>query len=83
MSLYIKTDKIKRVLLIDGWHIIVDNSFYTDAYEFMSQGEEEYEIEVGGGQVKEISNTGAGWTEEGHEDFCPLPEIKAVAYRNK
>jgi hypothetical protein len=35
MSLAIDVSKISDVLLADGWHAVADNSFVTDAYEYV------------------------------------------------
>jgi len=35
MSLLLDVNKVKEVLLSDGWHLIADNSLDFDAYEFV------------------------------------------------
>jgi hypothetical protein len=35
MSLAIDIDAVTAVLLADGWHEVIDDSFYLDAYEFL------------------------------------------------
>lgn|SRR3990167_4886169 len=35
MSLAIEEGKIKRVLLADGWHSVIENTFILDAYEYV------------------------------------------------
>ena len=35
MSLAINIDKVNRVLLSDGWHDVLDESFVLDAYEYL------------------------------------------------
>ncbi|HEX9582219.1 MAG TPA: hypothetical protein VF970_14040 [Gemmatimonadales bacterium] len=38
MSLAIDVTKVRSVLLADGWHRIVENSFAVDAYEYLQAG---------------------------------------------
>jgi len=59
MSLAIDIEKINGVLLADRWHEVVNNSFDTDAYEFMQDGK----TLIGGGQIPGVSATGATWLE--------------------
>lgn len=35
MSLAINLDKVNRVLLSDGWHVVLNESFALDAYEYL------------------------------------------------
>ena len=35
MSLAIDIDEVSEVLLADGWHAVLDESFYVDAYEIL------------------------------------------------
>jgi hypothetical protein len=37
VSLAIDIDKVSALLLADGWHEVVDDSFYIDAYEYISK----------------------------------------------
>jgi len=55
MSLAINIDKVSRVLLSDGWHDVLDESFTLDAYEYLWFPNEDttsrdVEIVHGGGQ---------------------------------
>jgi len=34
MSLAIDVDEVEAVLLADGWHVVIDDTFDLDAYEF-------------------------------------------------
>lgn len=75
MSLSISVDKVKQVLLADGWHKVIDGSFDLDAYEFLWNDE----VLVGGGSVQGVPSTGAKWKEEdGSYIACPLTAILAV-----
>jgi hypothetical protein len=75
MSLRINVDKVKQVLLADGWHKVIDGSFDIDAYEFLWNDT----VLVGGGTVQGVPSTGAMWTEEdGSYIACPLTAILAV-----
>lgn len=77
MSLAIDVDSVTEVLLRDGWHKVIDDSFDTDAYEFLHEGR----LLVGGGSVAGISATGATWKERDDTWVaCPLPAILAVSY---
>jgi hypothetical protein len=35
MSLAIDVDRVREVLLADGWHVVVNESFDIDAYEYL------------------------------------------------
>jgi hypothetical protein len=39
MSLAIEIDKVTQVLLADGWHNVVNDSFEMDAYEYVDVGQ--------------------------------------------
>jgi hypothetical protein len=74
MSLAIDVDTVTHVLLADGWHPVLGDSFHTDAYEYVWQGEM---VAHGDGQT--VPHTGAGWTEtNGVDILCPLNAILAV-----
>ena len=76
MSLAIDTDNVARVLLIDGWHGVVDNSFTLDAYEYI-EGER---LTFGGGQSPLIPSAGAMWYgTDGRTYYCPLTSVLAVS----
>ena len=56
MSLAIDIDKVTNVLLADGWHEVVDDSFTLDAYEFVwdvaqPDGNPQTELYFGGHRV--------------------------------
>jgi hypothetical protein len=53
MSLAIDCDAVEAVLLVDGWHGVVNHSFAIVPYEFVWQGE----VVLGGGQVKGFQRT--------------------------
>ena len=38
MSLAIDVDKVEKVLLADGWHVVSNQSLTMDAYEFVWYG---------------------------------------------
>jgi len=85
MSLVINVDKVKRVLLADGWHKVDFNdkeksTFDLSAYEFIA--EREYNSPVMLHRVGEsgVCPTGASWLENGEQFFCPLTGILAVSY---
>lgn len=59
MSLWIDVDKVKEVLLSDGWHTVEKESFDTDSYE-LHHGEH---VVVAGGSVPGVPHTGATWLE--------------------
>jgi hypothetical protein len=54
MSLAIQVDKVKRVLLADGWHEVAEVSFDLDAYEYLHKDH----ILLGGGACDQIPHTG-------------------------
>jgi len=65
VSLKIDIDRVKSVLLVDGWHEVADGSFWVEEYEFDP---------VGGGQL-----TGAIWKEAtGTWIASPLTALLAV-----
>jgi hypothetical protein len=75
MSLAIEVDDVVEVLLQDGWHPVVDETFAIDAYEFR-HGDV---VRVSGGRIEGISSTGATWKEpNGVWVACPFPQIRAV-----
>ncbi len=49
MSLAIDIDEVVEVLLTDGWHKVLDNSFCMDSYEFV-WGKTSDRLVHGGGQ---------------------------------
>ena len=78
MSLAIDVDNVTAVLLQDGWHQVVENSFDSDAYEFFHEGHSL----IGGGRVEGVSATGATWKErDGSRVACPFPSVLAVKFK--
>jgi hypothetical protein len=78
MSLAIEVDDVVEVLLQDGWHPVVDETFEIDAYEFR-HGDV---VRVSGGSIEGVSSTGATWKEpSGVWVACPFPQIRAVKLR--
>jgi hypothetical protein len=87
MSLSINVNAVCSVLLRDGWHDAVDDSFLIDAYEYVS-GTESYstfQMHLGGGQDKSVSTTGFGMIEEvdGRRVTLSGPISSIVAVREK
>lgn len=85
MSLALEVDNVVEVLLRDGWHKVVEDSFEIDAYEFTHRddpGQRDADIRVGGGAVEGVSATGGTWKEPGGTWVaCPFPSILAVRYK--
>ena len=87
MSLAIDVDKVKGVLLSDGWYEVKDRSFVLDSYEYLWWPEgadgakiEEPDVVHGGGQSGVCAT---GFTFKGNEgDWIsgPLTAIEAVRY---
>ena len=74
MSLEIRIHQIESVLLADGWHTVMDQSFNTDSYEFI-EGDRTI---LGGGSVEGLPSTGATWKESGGKVLCcPLTSVLA------
>lgn len=74
MSLAIDVDNVTAVLLADGWHTVVDDSFNLDAYEYTWQGEALH----GGGQSG-VCATGYAFTDSDGDSLAgPLTAILAV-----
>jgi len=96
MSLAININRIKRILLADGWHKVIKDTFFIDSYEFVEEWIAEQEGKpyatnavFNGGQDKMITSTGACWTEDNisndadddeREMYCPLTSILAISY---
>lgn len=78
MSLAIPVDNVVSVMLEDGWHYVIENSFEIDIFEFMRGND----LRLGGGTVEGVSATGARWKEpDGFWVSCQVPQILAVKYR--
>lgn len=78
MSLAIDVDKVVSVLLADGWHEVLKESFELDSYEFTWSGSA-----VHGGGQSGVCATGFTFlvTEQGIKLAGPLTAILAVRYR--
>jgi hypothetical protein len=79
MSLAIDTDDVKEVLLADGWHKVIKQSFCIDAYEYLDgKGKDAFCVH-GGGQSGVCA---AGFTfSTGKAKIAgPLTAILAVRY---
>ena len=95
MSLAINIDKVRRVLLADGWHTVKDDSFAMDAYEFLWYPNEDTtimdaQIVHGGGQsgicatgftFKEISARDRAYVDSEIWISGPVTAIQAVETR--
>ena len=85
MSLAIDVDTVTAVLLADGWHDVIDDSFDVDAYEFeennLLEGEDPRLLH--GGEHSEISDSGfVCRTSQGM--ICgPLTSLLAVKVRTE
>ena len=88
MSLAINIDKVIRVLLSDGWHDVLEESFTLDAYEYLwypSDHETAMNAEiVHGGGKSGVCSTGFKFQGIGNADdgplwmYGPLTAIQAV-----
>jgi hypothetical protein len=80
MSIAIDVDLVTEVLLTDGWHTVVDRSFFLDSYEYLWRDiDEERMVLLGGGTERLIPSTGFTFTEDtGRRISCPLTAILAV-----
>jgi hypothetical protein len=79
MSFAIEVDDVVEVLLQDGWHPVVAETFEIDAYEFR-HGDV---VRVSGGSIEGVSSTGATWKEpSGVWVACPFPQVRAVKLRS-
>ena len=68
MGLAIDVEQVSNVLLADGWHGVVDQSFRLDAYEYLGQNAPGPSFTMG-----------ATWKEkDGAVIFCPMTAILAV-----
>jgi hypothetical protein len=78
MSLPIEVENVIGVLLKDGWHDVVDQSFEIDTYKYLRDGVPEIES----GQADEMPSIGATWKERGGSWVaCAFPAIVAVKYK--
>lgn len=86
MSLNINVDDVIEVLLADGWHKVLNDSFDIDAYEYSRPDEDErwgYRTLLGGGQYEGITAVGAIWEEENGFVCCPVTAILAIRRRKQ
>ncbi len=81
MSLALDVTKIVAVLLADGWHPTLRDSFKIDGYEFVADAE----IVLRGGQCERVSSLGFTFTEAGTDRAIeisgPLTSVLAVKSR--
>jgi hypothetical protein len=80
MSLAIEIDDVSAVLLADGWHIVADDSFTIDSYEFVdgkdSRGDR---VVVHGGGAEGICAVGFAFKRADETVICgPLTAVLAV-----
>lgn len=61
MSLAIDVNKVEEVLLADGWHRVVSDTFELDSYEYVSASGP---TQFAGGQEAAISGMGFTFTEQ-------------------
>ena len=81
MSLAIDIDSVTGVLLADGWHEVINDSFDLDAYEYMQGEGERRTMLFGGGHEKLIPATGFTFQSAGSEWITgPLTSILAVRF---
>lgn len=86
MSLAINVDLIDAVLLVDGWHDVIDASFTMDSYEYIwwsptaDHTRDDPMLLHGGGQSGVCSNGFSFKTPLGHLSG-PLTAIHAVRHR--
>jgi hypothetical protein len=79
MSLAIEIDLVTQVLLVDGWHEVVEGSFLLDAYEYVSDGSTDGGL--GGGDDELICATGFSFVDEANDRISgPLTSILAVKH---
>jgi hypothetical protein len=83
MSLAIDVDKVKAVLLADGWHDVKDASFSLDSYEYLWYGDGDDRrdpmILLGGGDEPLIPARGFTFTTTDDDLLSgPLTSILAV-----
>ena len=86
MSLAIDVDEVTDVLLADGWHVVCDESFSIDTYEYIwsIDGGQPFKVLLAGGTVAGIPSAGASWKErDGGTVYCPLTSILAVNCRQR
>ncbi len=80
MSLHIEVDEITEVLLVDGWHRVVDKSFDLDSYEFLDGPGTDAFLLHGAGRAG-ICSTGFRFKgPDGQILAGPLSAILAVRY---
>lgn len=84
MSLAIDVDRVRRVLLADGWHTVTDDSFYLDSYEYLWYGEDPRDksdpMVLQGGGSGGVCPVGFRFLSEGSLFMGPLTAIQAVQY---
>jgi hypothetical protein len=86
MSLAINPRAVVTVLLADGWHPVLDQSFDIDSYEFVvpHSGKVETEDVLHGGGQSDICASGFVFHAEGGTRIAgPLTSILAVEYETE
>lgn len=76
MSLHIDVDDVTAVLLDDGWHEVLEQSFELDAYECFFEDQR-----VLGGGTDGISATGFAFTADDGVICGPANAIRALRLR--
>ena len=89
MSLMINVQRVKEVLLPDGWHEVANSSFDMDAYEYSFCAPDcdpgcTKHMCLKGGASPLVTSTGASWSErdqygKSRTVSCPLTAIQAVS----
>lgn len=75
MSLAIDIDKVTAVMIGGVWHVVIEDSFAIDSFEFV-QGDR---LEFGGGRCELISASGFSFKGEDSQWVSgPLNTIQAV-----
>lgn len=79
MSLLIDAKTVTGVLLADGWHTVIPDTFTLDSYEFVYG---DYEHPLHGGGNSGVCATGFTFSEEwGSNISGPLTAILAVRHK--
>jgi len=75
VSLGINTRSVTAVLLADGWHPVIEESFCLDAYEYESEGT----TLLAGGSCPDVPHTGFILVTTGQKIIAgPLTSLLAV-----
>jgi len=87
VSLAIDVDNVTEVLLADGWHVVLRDSFDLDSYEYISANEYQRERDdftlLHGGGNSGICSIGFSFLTGAHTRMAgPLSAVLAVKYRD-